>query len=86
MLSGLRVGLEHVTREDILRFLEDDDFVSKLWSAVISRPFQFRMQYEVLKDRRQLIDEGVNKELLPLTTVLADRLKILSAEGKLPSD
>ena len=52
----------------------------------MSRPFQFRMQYEVLKDRRQLIDQGVNKGLLPLTPVLADRLKTLSAEGTLPSD
>jgi hypothetical protein len=75
LVQGLDHRLEFALRQDIAQILADTEFVTCLWSIVISRAIQYRMLISFVRARRTLIQNGVPEGSLPLTEDMQSRIK-----------
>lgn len=74
IVDGLESKIDFATRQEFVAILSNREFVEELWGTVISREIQFRMQIRFVRWRESLIQNGVPKEILPLTKDLQSRL------------
>ncbi|MBZ5627058.1 MAG: hypothetical protein LAQ69_51555, partial [Acidobacteriia bacterium] len=72
-ILGAVNGAEVSTPDHVKAIINDEEFTNRLWTAVVSRRIQYRMQENALSQRDTLITLGAVESALPVPEWLAQR-------------
>ncbi len=77
-------GEDFIQASEIQVLVKDTEFIRRLWTVVVSREIQYRMQMRFIEDRQALISLGADETALPMPAVLTTRLAEEQARNSNP--